>query len=70
VAACTKGGGLAAQSLTISGVLLSMGLSAALIMIPTTLALVLVAWFGRETRGSDLRDLDADSGQMGHAEFA
>ena len=70
VAACTKGGGLAAQSLTISGVLLSMGLSAALIMIPTMLALVLVAWFGRETRGSDLRDLDADSGQMGHAEFA
>jgi len=70
VAACTKGGGLFAQALTISGVILSMGLSSALIMIPTVLALVLVAWFGRETRGSDLRDLDADTGQMGHAEFA
>jgi putative MFS transporter len=70
VAACTKGGGLFAQALTISGVILSMGLSSALIMIPTLLALVLVAWFGRETRGSDLRDLDADTGQMGHAEFA
>jgi len=45
-----------------------MGLSSALIMIPTALSLILVAWFGRETRGSDLRDLDADSGQIGHAE--
>jgi len=45
-----------------------MGLSSGLIMIPTALALVLVAWFGRETRGRDLRDLDADSGQIGHAE--
>jgi len=70
VAACTKAGGLFAQALTISGILLSMGLSAGLIMIPTVLALALVAWFGRETRGTDLRDLDADSGQMGHAEFA
>jgi putative MFS transporter len=37
-------------------------------MIPTGLALILVIWFGRETRGRDLRDLDADSGQIGHAE--
>jgi putative MFS transporter len=70
VAACTKGGGLIAQSLTISGVILSMGLSSGLIMIPAALALVLIAWFGRETRGSDLRDLDADSGQIGHAALA
>jgi len=68
VAACTKAGGLFAQALTISGVILSMGLSSALIMVPTVLALVLVAWFGRETRGRDLRDLDADTGQIGHAE--
>jgi len=68
VAACTKSGGLFAQALTISGIILSMGLSSALIMIPTALALALVIWFGRETRGRDLRDLDADSGQIGHAE--
>ena len=68
VAACTKAGGLFAQALTISGIILSMGLSSALIMVPTALALVLVAWFGRETRGRDLRDLDADNGQIGHAE--
>jgi putative MFS transporter len=69
IAACTKGGGLLAQALTISGITLSMSLSSLLVMIPTALALVLVVWFGRETRGRDLRDLDADSGQLGHAEM-
>ena len=65
VAACTKGGGLLAQSLTISGIVLSMGTSSLMVMVPTALSLGLVAWFGRETRGRDLRDLDADSGQLG-----
>jgi len=60
VAACTKGGGLLAQGLTVSGFSLSMRLSSLLVMVPTALALVLVAWFGRETRGRDLRDLEAD----------
>ena len=59
VAACTKGGGLIAQGLTISGVILSMGLASAIVMVPTLASLVLVAFFGRETRGSDLRDLDS-----------
>jgi putative MFS transporter len=68
VAACTKGGGLLAQGLTISGVILSMGVSSLLVMVPTTVSLVLVVWFGRETRGRDLRDLDAENGQLGHAE--
>lgn len=67
VAACTKGGGLAAQGLTISGVMLSMGASSVMVMVPTALSLVLVLWFGRETRGRDLRDLDADHGQLSHA---
>jgi putative MFS transporter len=64
VAACTKGGGLLAQALTIGGITLSMGLSAALVMVPTAVSLLLVAWFGRETRGSDLRHLEGD-GQIG-----
>jgi putative MFS transporter len=68
VAACTKGGGLIAQALTISGVVLSMGLSSGLIMVPAAFALVLIAWFGRETRGSDLRDLD-NIGRIGQAGF-
>lgn len=58
VAACTKAGGLLAQALTISGITLSMGTSALMVMVPTALSLVLVAWFGRETRGRDLRDLE------------
>jgi putative MFS transporter len=29
-------------------------------MMPTAASLMLVAWFGRETRGRDLRDLDPD----------
>lgn len=69
-AACTKAGGLIAQGLTIGGIVLSMSLSSALLMVPTALSLFLVAWFGRETRGRDLRDLDADNGQIGHADLA
>ncbi len=61
VAACTKAGGLFAQALTISGVALSMGTSSLLVMVPTALSLALVAWFGRETRGRDLRELDGDT---------
>ncbi len=66
VAACTKAGGLIAQGLTIAGIALSMGASSLMVMVPTALSLMLVAWFGRETRGRDLRDLDADNGQIGH----
>lgn len=64
VAACTKAGGLLAQGLTISGVALSMGTSSLMVMVPTALSLLLVTWFGRETRGQDLRDLDVDNGQI------
>lgn len=63
VAAWTKGGGLLAQGLTISGISLSMGASSLLVMVPTGLSLFLVAWFGKETRGRDLRDLDEDGGR-------
>ncbi|MEO9131366.1 MAG: MFS transporter, partial [Sphingomonas sp.] len=58
VAACTKGGGLFAQGLSIAALIPSMGISAILITVPGAIALALVAWFGRETRGCDLRDLD------------
>jgi len=58
VAACTKAGGVAAQALSITALVPAMGWAAALIVVPTLLALLLVAWFGRETRGGDLRRLD------------
>jgi putative MFS transporter len=62
VAACTKAGGLLAQGLSIAALIPSMGLAAMIIMVPGAVALALVAWFGRETRGGDLRDLDEAMG--------
>ena len=59
VAACSKVGGVFAQLLAILALVPQLGVSAALIMIPTALALLLLIWFGKETRGRDLRDLDA-----------
>lgn len=50
IAACTKGGGLLAQLLSISGRVPPMAVVAGAIMVPAALSLVLVALFGRETR--------------------
>ena len=58
VAACTKAGGVGAQALSITALVPPMGVAAALIMVPTALGLILCAWFGRETRGRDLRFLE------------
>lgn len=58
VAACTKGGGVAAQALSITALVPAVGVTAGLIIVPTALALGLCAWFGRETKGRDLRLLD------------
>ena len=60
VAACTKGGGMVAQFLAILALVPPLKVVALVIMVPTALALLLVAWFGKETRGRDLRDLDPD----------
>jgi putative MFS transporter len=65
VAACTKGGGVIAQSLSITGVvgkIVSIGVIAGAIMVPMVAALALTAWFGRETKGGDLRALDEEDG--------
>ncbi|UIJ46052.1 MFS transporter [Sphingomonas cannabina] len=58
VAACSKAGGLLAQLLGILALKPALGLAALALMAPTALALALVAVFGRETRGRDLRHLD------------
>ena len=58
VAACTKAGGVIAQFLAILALVPALGVSAALITVPTILALLLLLRFGQETRGRDLRDLD------------
>jgi putative MFS transporter len=60
VAACSKFGGLLAQFLAIMAVAPAVGPAAGLILIPTLLAMVLIGRFGTETRGRDLRDLEAE----------
>ena len=60
VAACTKAGGVGAQALSITALVPPMAIVAVAIAVPTAIALGLVAWFGMETRGRDLRVLDPD----------
>ena len=60
VAACTKAGGMIAQLLAILALVPPLGMVSIAIMLPTAAALLLVGWFGKETRGRDLRDLDPD----------
>ena len=61
VAACTKAGGMVAQFLAMFALVPALRLVSIMIILPTVVALVLVAWFGKETRGRDLRDLDPDA---------
>ena len=60
VAACTKAGGMIAQFLAILALVPPLDVVSLIIIVPTVGALVLVAMFGKETRGRDLRDLDPD----------
>ena len=58
VAACSKAGGMLAQILAVLALVPALGLVSVVILFPTVAALALVAWYGKETRGRDLRDLD------------
>jgi putative MFS transporter len=58
VAACTKAGGLAAQLLSLLGLVPALFTAALLILVPVVLALGLVVAYCAETRGRDLRDLE------------
>jgi putative MFS transporter len=60
VAACTKAGGMIAQFLAILALVPPLDIVSIIIFVPTIMALVLVAVYGKETRGRDLRDLDPD----------
>ncbi|MFL6763644.1 MAG: MFS transporter [Sphingomicrobium sp.] len=60
VAACSKAGGMIAQFLAILALIPPLALVSLIIMVPTLAAVALVAIFGKETRGRDLRDLDPD----------
>ncbi len=58
IAACTKGGGVIAQTLSISALVPALGIAAAAIMLPVLLCLALFVKYGTETRGLDLRELE------------
>jgi putative MFS transporter len=58
VAGSSKIGGLIAQALSALALVPAIGIAAALIAIPTGLAVLLILKFGRETRGRDLRELE------------
>jgi putative MFS transporter len=58
IAGCSKFGGLVAQGLSVVGFVPTLGVAALLIAVPTTVALALIALFGHESRGRDLRALE------------
>jgi putative MFS transporter len=60
VAACTKAGGMFVQLLAMLTLIPPLSMVSLLTIVPTVAALALVAWFGKETRGRDLRELDPD----------
>ena len=60
VAACSKAGGMIAQFFAISALVPALDVVSVIIFVPTVAALALLWWFGKESRGRDLRDLDPD----------
>jgi MFS transporter, putative metabolite:H+ symporter len=61
VAGCSKFGGLLAQSLSVIGIAPPLAAAALVVVAPTALSLLLIARFGHETAGSDLRELEGAS---------
>jgi len=59
VAGCSKVGGVIAQGFAALALVPAFGLAAGAIAIPAVGSLLLIAIFGRETRGRDLRELEA-----------
>src|SRR6202000_557487 len=59
VAACSKAGGLICQSLSAMAAVPGVGVAAIAIAIPTLASFGLIAFYGRETRGRELRALEA-----------
>jgi putative MFS transporter len=63
VAGWSKIGGLIAQGLSALALVPALGAAAALIAVLAVTALLLLAWFGRETHGQDLRTLETQLSQ-------
>ena len=60
VAACSKAGGMIAQFFAILALVPALNVVSVIIFVPTVAALIMLIWFGKESRGRDLRDLDLD----------
>jgi putative MFS transporter len=58
VAGCSKTGGLICQGLSVAAAIPTLGVAALVIAAPAIVGLSLVAIYGRETRGRDLRELE------------
>jgi putative MFS transporter len=65
VAGCSKVGGVIAQGFAAVALVPAFGLAAGAIAIPAVASLLLVAVFGHETRGRDLRELETKAVAQG-----
>jgi MFS transporter, putative metabolite:H+ symporter len=71
VAGCSKIGGVTAQALALMKLVPAFAIAAGAVAVPTVGALLLVAIFGHETRGLDLRELETPSRkELAHPEAA
>jgi MFS transporter, putative metabolite:H+ symporter len=61
IAGCSKIGGVLAQSLALVALVPAFAIAAGAVAIPTIGSLLLIAIFGHETRGRDLRELEVFS---------
>jgi putative MFS transporter len=59
VAGCSKSGGLICQGLSVAAVVPTLGVAALVIAVPALAGLALIGFYGRETRGRDLRELES-----------
>jgi putative MFS transporter len=61
VAGWSKIGGIVAQGLSVLALVPALGIAAAVVAVPACVALLLIGFFGRETRGRDLRELETSA---------
>jgi MFS transporter, putative metabolite:H+ symporter len=61
VAGCSKVGGVIAQGFAAFSLVPAFGIAAGAIAIPTVASLLLIAIFGHETRGRDLREMETEA---------
>jgi MFS transporter, putative metabolite:H+ symporter len=70
VAGCSKTGGVLAQGLAALALVPALGVAAGMVAVPAMMSLVLVAIFGHETRGRDLRELEGMPSAAGFPDAA